>query len=106
MLEYDARGHAVSHEYDARNRKVKTTVHLDAGDAVAEFAYDGVGNLTEERQANGNVVSVISIIDSATVTINEGIASKEKTDWLEKKRLEDRGELAIGEFIGIEAIGY
>ncbi len=51
-------------------------------------------------------MSVISIIDSATVTINEGIASKQKTDWLEKKRLEDRGELAIGEFIGIEAIGY
>ncbi|MCP3967287.1 MAG: RHS repeat protein, partial [Lentisphaerae bacterium] len=49
VLEIDARGHAVSHEYDERNRKVKTTEHLDAGDAVTEVAYDGVGNLTEER---------------------------------------------------------
>lgn len=31
---------------------------------------------------------------------------EEKTDWLEKKRLDDRGKLAIGEFIGVETVGH
>ncbi|MCP3982059.1 MAG: RHS repeat protein, partial [bacterium] len=57
LREIDARGHMVSHEYDERNRKRRTTVHLDAGDAVTEMDYDGVGNLTEQRQPNGNVVA-------------------------------------------------
>ncbi len=31
---------------------------------------------------------------------------REKNDWLEKKRLKGRGELSIGELIGVEAVGY
>ena len=49
-------------------------------------------------------MSVITIIDSAPVTLNDGIASED--DWLEKKRLDDLGDLRIGELIGIESVGY
>ncbi len=71
LFEYDAVGNltrqidprlnTVIHEYDARNRPIKTTVRLDrvtspSHSVVTEFGYDRVGNRTVERWPNGNVV--------------------------------------------------
>ena len=61
IREIDPRLGVVRHNYDARNRLERTTVHLDrvtdpARQVVTDYAYDAVGNRTENRWPNGNVV--------------------------------------------------
>ena len=71
LFEYDAIGNltrqidprlnTVAHEYDARNRRTRTTIRLDrittpSRSVVTEYGYDRVGNLTVERWPNDNVV--------------------------------------------------
>jgi RHS repeat-associated protein len=61
IREIDPKLNLVRHDYDARNRLVRTTVHLDrvtdpARQVVTEYAHDAVGNRIEERWPNGNVV--------------------------------------------------
>ena len=71
LSEYDAEGNktrqidprlaVTTFEYDARNRPVRTIVHLDrvtqpSRQVATEYEYDAVGNRTVERWANGNVV--------------------------------------------------
>ena len=61
VREIDPRLVATEHVFDARNRRVQTSLDLVGPDgvetSVTEWVYDGVGNVVEEHLPNGSVVA-------------------------------------------------
>ncbi len=56
-VKIDRRGHRTEHQYDERNRRIKTTVKLAAGNAITEFTFDPSSNLIEQLQPNQNRIT-------------------------------------------------
>ncbi len=90
----EARGDLeLAHTYHSQALQICEKIAPQSLDLAANL--QSVGAVASLRGDLDRALSMISIVDGAPVAIIDGI-DRRKDDWLEKKRLEDRGELAIG----------